>query len=59
MAFNEHDIVKHVDGREGTIVHVYRQGLAFEVEFEGGVVETVYRKDIRPRPEGMVQTRQD
>lgn len=46
MEINEHDIVS-VNGREGTIVHVYKSGFDYEVEFDG-YVETIHIDNIKP-----------
>ena len=35
-----------VNGRGGTIVHVYQNGEAYEVEFDDNRVETVEAKNI-------------
>lgn len=42
----EHEVVKTKDGREGTVVHVYRGSFAYEVEYDEGEVETVYPEDV-------------
>lgn len=56
--FPEHSVVKIVRditdcGRNpikkdqiGTIVHIYENGLAYAVEFDGGIVETVFGSEM-------------
>ncbi len=51
---NEHDVVTHKDGRRGTIVHVYPDSEAFELEFSENTerlgldrVQTVKRSEIK------------
>jgi len=34
-------------GSEGVIVHIYEQGKAYEVEFDGCKVVTVYHDEIK------------
>jgi len=43
---NEHDVVC-VGSRTGTVVHVYKTGFNYEVEFND-CVETVHIDDITP-----------
>lgn len=39
---------EHIDkGSEGVIVHIYEQGKAYEVEFDGCKVVTVYHDEIK------------
>lgn len=47
---DEFDVIRLADGREGTVVEVYRVPdlpLAYEVEFDEGETETVKPENIK------------